>query len=275
MNTALYHYVHHPMVYKSGTRCKRYGRYKINVNVCDDALAATVSKVLSNSCCFPFENLKILYQTHKNPLIHVSSETLLKGFGCFLAYSCIHSFTYFQVFVFMQTLCRSNMHLATVATSILVSFYKLPVQFYLRNIVANNSVVWTKLLNVQSLCTKYTVMVLEDIPDNALKWYLYMFFSKQNSKLGISASLLIGIICTVIMTPMDMLKTHVLCTTEKTKEDNQYIFFILLLRMFTNVINTSLFMFLYEFFRNININISIETVACCLRVYVNVLMLLI
>lgn len=210
-----------------------------------DYTAGMISKIASNTICFPIDTCKTLAQTGQS-VFPLTVQRLYNGYGGFLLYNFFHS--WFYHWILFNSIClfqaigyETSLKCGTVIASITSCVYKLPFTYYLRNKSAQKTVDWQKFFSsINQLQKRYAVMVMEDIPDTYLKFYLRW-------KLGplfppIVACLVTGIIIAVVMTPLDVLKTRIM-----TGDDNKsYCFAGWQYRLVSAVLNTTLFLVLFN-----------------------------
>lgn len=200
-------------------------------------MVATVSKVVANTVAYPLETCKLLKQT----LQHIPWNTpglLFVGYPQFMMYNAVHSYTYYAIFFAALKHFKESVWLGTLVTSILTCIYKMPVTYYLRNKSANPS---TPISWKCCFCWKrYVVLLAEDIPDTFLKFSLNTFFRgiMQQEYMWL-VPMVVGVLITVILTPIDHLKTKMFCghRNKVTHDVTSGLEF----RMLGNLMNTTLF----------------------------------
>lgn len=218
------------------------------------AIAACVGKLVSNVATYPLETCKMLCQMGK-PLPRLPSEwpRLYKGYSLFLPYCLLHAAVQYHTFFHMQAAIHSGLPWlaseaallgATLVTSLLTTLYKTPVQFYLRNVAVQSGHRLADLFRERHLLRNtYAIMVADDVQDQFIKFALN---AKLMHALGATlspcaVSVLVGVATCILTTPMDALKTRVLCGGRDSGSDSGIRF-----RLAANLLGTALFFAIFN-----------------------------
>lgn len=219
--------------------------------VLEPALSATISKIFSNTTTYPIESYRLiklvpLEKRQSDPKLQLTFSNLYRGYNLYLPYSVAnYTITYNIMFNMMKSLevlfsFELALMCASAATSIITAIYKVPSMYYLKNSVMNQCVSVKKLRGI--FPRAYSVLMLEDIPEHFIKFYInhviHAFFPYFNE---FWCAIIISLLCTIIFTPVDILKNMVLCNVPFGISRVQMV-----LRISCTFANTFLFMFIFN-----------------------------
>jgi hypothetical protein len=121
--------------------------------------------------------------------------------------------------------------------------YKVPMSYILKRRVVQSELPYADLRNMAYLLSAYRAMLSEEVPEYFLKFYMRNLLTLHYEAMdAVTKSLLIGVISTLILSPLELYKTTVLCKGI----DIKYNFKALLLRITNAILNTFLFFFCME-----------------------------
>lgn len=210
---------------------------------CSSALSASISKIIANTATYPLETVRLLTlsKTDKH------NKNLFVGYGTYLPYCVFSNFvTYNTLYICLSLIAISHydmkLLLASCITAFLTSFYKIPYGYFLKNkiIGANVSL---KSLYVPAFYKKALIATLcEDIPELFIKFFCSNCVQVYFPFLDIlHSSLLIALITSIILCPVEFWKTSILCNTKKLELSVKTI----AIRVCISLVN--MFIFFYSF----------------------------
>ena len=217
---------------------------RLPVSYCfPSAINASLSKILANTATYPLETIRLLTLS-KNEQKNVN---LFVGYGTYLPY-CIFSniITYHTLYVCLSLISIVNYDLkllfASCITAFATSFYKIPYSYFLKNRIIGVNVSLSKLYIPSYYIKAFAATVCEDIPElfikifcsNCVKIY-FPFLSVIHS------SMLIAIVTSLILCPVEFWKTSILCNTKKMRLSVKTV----AIRLIISLVN--LFVFFYSF----------------------------
>lgn len=219
----------------------------------EPAMSATLSKIVSNTLTYPIESVRLISmvpkdQREKDPSLRLHVGNLYRGYPQYLPYSVFNYVVTYQVmFFFMNmfhTITRYEFTLATasVFTCLVTAMYKVPCMYFFKNKVINQTICTRTLFTRKFFGKAYGILLLEDIPEMIIKFYLnhflHSFFPNVHDLLQ---ALMIGTISTMLLTPIDILKNTVLCNLPRPQNPT-----VIYMRVVCSIMNTTLFFLLFN-----------------------------
>lgn len=216
----------------------------------DMPILATTSKVIANTITYPIESIRLLTLCKEDLGINnlASYVTYIyRGIFSYIPYCITSSYITYTLFfhclnTFQHNDTYINLLLASVTTSFLTSFYKLPYNFYQKNkIISGCSENMKSLYNKNIYPRAVLFMLSEDVPELLMRFYFNNIILANIPQMDpLAASLILALITTLIVFPMEFCKTSTLCNSKKMKLS----FKSVTLLIFTNVLNLFLFFWL-------------------------------
>jgi hypothetical protein len=219
-------------------------------NGLNEAMLAAASKVIANTLCYPIESIRLW--NISNTKVQLSIPNLMLGYNIYLPYCIINNVITFNIFYnFNNFLCtclpllslEHRMFMVSCMTCIVCTVYKVPTSYYIKQTVMNKIPCFKIFNDFQYIRKSYMAVLLEDIPELFIKFYLneylIMNFSLMNPLIKSS---IISIISTIIMTPIEFFKTSIICHNIKLDLTK----FSILTRISSAVLNTFLFFIILD-----------------------------
>lgn len=209
----------------------------------DLAACATTSKIIANTFTYPLETVRLLSLCDKRA--HMNQ--LYKGFLTYIPYCIASNLVTYKVFYgCLDTLYAhgiiQKIFLASFLTSFITSFYKVPYSYFIKNRIigehVNMKFIYSKHLYSKALLSTMS----EDIPELFIKFYFNTVFLVNFPSINpIASSLLLALITSIAICPMEFWKTSVLCNTVNMHLSLKSIFLRIMLTV------TNLFTFFISF----------------------------
>lgn len=177
------------------------------------ALATSTSKVISYILTYPLESLKLISMSEQKEKQCITFQTLYKGFMSYIPFCVFTNVVTFHVFfliksailTMIQNDIASNI-IASIATSIITSCYKIPYSFYLKNKVLKVPNASFQQLYESSRYTKaFVTTIAEDIPDLCIRTLCVSSMTSNSEKLTFT------VISSVMTSPIEVWKSRFLC----------------------------------------------------------------
>lgn len=232
-----------------------------------EADIATFSKVVANTVCYPLESMRLLNISSTDAATAVKQPStggtsliciartcfaaLYKAYHVYLPYSIIHNYIAFNIFFNISHNIdgfgvEHTLFIASSLTCAICSLYKVPMSFYLKRSITNTSLCVKTMLTPRIACNAYAATLFEDIPELFIKFFLNVYLHTHCAEFSpFLKSMIISCISTVVLTPIEFLKTRIIIHNLKLTF-TPVSFFI---RVFTSVLNTFIFFFLMELFQ--------------------------
>lgn len=223
---------------------KKTHRYKYVVPkvVLDDVSCAIFSKVISNTLTYPLESVRLMSLCTDNQSKDISR--LFYGVNTYLPYCLFGSILTYKLYytslaLLLLTLDNNTaIFIASSLTSIVSAQYKIPYGYLLKNSILKEKVHIKGLYNVPYYSKAFFATIMEDIPEMYIKflmsWVFEAYFPMINN---IISSIGIAVVSSLVICPLEFLKTSILCSTKKMSLTKEAI----LIRIFINIVNTFLF----------------------------------
>lgn len=210
----------------------------------DDTMVAVVGKILANTITYPVESIRMW--TISNTPMPWTLANLFTGYNIYLPYTLANNICTFFLFYAIEAALLAwipaNSNAALLGTSVLTclitSCYKVPVSYTLKRKVVHTELRVRDLMNPFYLFSAYRAMILEDIPELFLKFYLRNYLAVHYVTLAAFwKALIIGLVTTVLLAPLELYKTRILCEGIAIESDPRGV----LLRAANSILNTFIF----------------------------------
>jgi len=203
----------------------------------EDGAIATISKILANTVCYPIESVRMWNVSNTN--IKPSIKSLYAGYTFYLPYTIVNNAITFVVF--FQCLEWFKQHpygllCASVITCVITSLYKVPVSYTLKRTVIQQEVCYKTVFHPPYFVNAYTALLLEDVPELFIKFYLRSLCSIHSIHEPVN-SLLVACASTLLLAPFEMYKTSIICHNIRLKFTHVSI----LLKIINSIVNTFVF----------------------------------
>lgn len=206
-------------------------------SVLEDGVIATASKIIANTICYPVESVRMWNVS--NTRITYSLRNLYAGYRIYLPYTIANNAITFIVFFQCLELLKQHPYallIASVVTCMITSLYKVPVSYTLKRTVIQQHVCYKTVFRVPYFMNAYGALLLEDIPELFIKFYLRAVCSTYSISEPFN-SLLVACASTILLAPFEMYKTSVICHNIQLKFTNASI----LLKLINSILNTFVF----------------------------------
>jgi hypothetical protein len=211
--------------------------------ITDDILCTSASKFISSTICYPIESVRMLLLS--NSLQKTDKTILTKlyaGYEYFLPYNIFHSLTtYIILFHSMNILGNleysQSLLLASSITSLITSLYKVPCIYIIRRKLMTDSVCTKHLMDLRYFGKAVCAFMLEDIPDIYIKFYLNHILKQLFIIPSIYQSMIVGLLACLLLTPLEFIKTKMICYDMKVSQNILTIY----IRALNSILNTALF----------------------------------
>lgn len=208
----------------------------------DTVVIATVGKIFANTVTYPLETFRLFEMIPPerrmgDDRLRVTMPNLYRGYGQYLPYSVVNYGITYGVMFALQQRCMS-LAAASLLTCMLVSLYKVPCMYFLKNKMINQK---GRITCSKVFWKAYAVTMLEDVPEMYLKFWMNDLWSGLG---GIERALMVGVASTALLTPMDVLKIKVFCNVSAGPHVSGL--WIALLRTLIAVVNTTVFFWVYN-----------------------------
>lgn len=181
----------------------------------DLATCATTSKIIANTFTYPLETVRLLSLCDKSPKVN----QLYKGFLTYIPYCIASNFITYKVFYGCLDILNAQglfqkILLASIVTSLFTSFYKIPYGYFIKNRIIGETINMRFIYQRPLYCKALMSTLSEDVPEMFLKFYFnsvfLLNFPFMNS---IVSSMILALITSIAICPMEFWKTSVLCNT--------------------------------------------------------------
>ena len=206
----------------------------------DMPIIATTSKVIANTITYPIESIRLLTLCKESLRI----KQLYRGILSYIPYCITSSYVTYTLFFHCLNSFKCadvgiNVLLASLTTSFLTSFYKLPYNFYQKNKIINGCSESMKSLYNKNIYPRAVLFMLsEDVPELLMRFYFNNIILANLPQMDpLAASLILAIITSLIVFPMEFWKTSTLCNRKKMTLSLKSV----ALLISTNVLNLFLF----------------------------------
>lgn len=180
------------------------------------------SKAVSFVFTYPIESCKIYTQMGKT---WCHPYELYKGFGSFMIIAVFQSFLSYNVFFAILDALNPyfQRHVAymyaSVLSSFITSFIKVPLTFVSRNIIFVKSLKgWKALSHVLSQLSPeifqkgWVTTMLSDVPDSFVKFFLNSYIQTYLPVVDVfQRSCITGVVTSLVNAPLDYLVTRTMC----------------------------------------------------------------
>jgi hypothetical protein len=97
--------------------------------------------------------------------------------------------------------------------------------------------------------------LLDDIPETAIKFYLYSFFGAMYPKNSLLVGTITGLITSIITQPLDVIQTKLICNINNEKINYKKVNYFngMLLSLLINTIQSAVFFYIHYVIRSLNI----------------------
>ena len=230
---------------------KMRGRsWKPTALVFDEVVCAITSKVISNTLTYPLESVRLISlcdeETKKD------KSRLFFGVNTYLPYCIFGSIMTYKIYFYclcVFTACTTHNNAILIAssiTSIITAQYKIPYGYMLKNAILRQHVSFKGLYNFAYYSKAFLATIMEDIPEMYIKFVMsWVFETHMPLCNSIVSSVGIAVVSSLVICPMEFLKTTILCSTKKMTLTFEAIF----IRLLTNIINTFLFFWSFNTLR--------------------------
>ena len=214
-----------------------------------DALIAVTSKVVANTICYPVESVRMW--TISRTRISPSLTNLFQGYNIYFPYTLVNNCITFSLFYACNYLFGTRLGLPVeqmlIATSVLTScittLYKVPVSYALKRTVIQQDICMKTIQDLSYFMNAYRAVLIEDIPELFIKFYLRSYLGiHYESMPSVYKSMIIGVVSTALLTPIELYKTRVICHNVAIHPEKMGF----VLRIFISVANTFIFFFLLD-----------------------------
>lgn len=178
----------------------------IRCKAIDIALCTSTSKIASYLITYPLESLKLISTSPTKE--RTTPARLYRGFLSYIPFCVFTNVATFHTFYFVKTLLVQYpletymcFILTSVITSLITSIYKIPYSFFLKNRIINNKVSFNGLYNLQTYPKAFAATMVEDVPDLCIKTLC----------VDMHAPILLATLTGLMMAPIELWKTRVLC----------------------------------------------------------------
>jgi hypothetical protein len=139
-----------------------------------------------------------------------------------MTYNVMNNLVYYKLFFSIKHALQQDANIrqstfvllltASFITAIIAAAYKMPFQFFLRNLAAQRKgVKWLDCTSGKAAYLKYGIIVVDDTLDTFIKFFLNDVLIHQVHALpNVSIACIIGLTTAVATAPMDVLKTWIL-----------------------------------------------------------------
>ena len=173
----------------------------------DHAFCAHASKTIANIVTYPMESVRLWTLCNEQH----TRRSVFAGFKTYLPYCVFNNFATYQVFHHMLPMC-ANVVVASIMTCIVISCYKVPFNFFLKNKVVGDCVDMKTFFTNNFYIRAFFASLSEDIPDLLLKLALKDLVVKTIPSIQTQvASLIAAIFASVSLCPIELFKTSLLC----------------------------------------------------------------
>tara|TARA_B100000886_G_C20388550_1_gene477183 strand:- start:697 stop:1383 length:687 start_codon:yes stop_codon:yes gene_type:complete len=183
------------------------------------AIAGGCAACITSITLYPLQTLKVYNQLNNNKVSNIITDSNITNYYSGIKYNTVG--TFFGATLFFETyefILPFSLILATTLAVMISSLVTVPFSIK-RNIQSNkvNKFLIDKLnekFTIKKVYKTYLIMILENIPQNILKYSIYEYFlNLLNIYLNISLSGAISaaissIILSLVLTPFDYIKTN-------------------------------------------------------------------
>jgi hypothetical protein len=216
----------------------------------DETMSAVTSKLFANTVCYPFESYRLWVASHIQ--IQPTPRNLFNGYFTYLPYTVFNNIVTFLLFYSIQNnlQCSTDVSLAicSVLTSLVTSVYKVPFLYMLKRRVMQKEILFSTMMDVKYFTHAYKAIIIEDIPELFIKFYLRDFMNIHFMTLPLfMKSSIIGVLSTIMLFPVELYKTRVICKGVQIHFEPLAV----MLRVFISFLNTTVFFMLLEAIKKI------------------------
>ncbi len=237
---------------------KRKIQSKVYASTTYELLPALIGSAIAYSSTYPLDTYKTRIQIADNSINtnQVNKRNLFQGYREGLCLCMTTATIYFCLYGNIQTIIGSDKYMiASMLSSFIATFIKVPgkvltklLQNEIYDCLSSAIRGVHQTFGVRGFFKGLVPYLIDDVPETAIKFYLYSFFSfifPENTGL---TGLITGIISAIITQPLDVLQTHFMCHMKKTKINITKINFFsgTYLSLIINVIQTTLFYQVYH-----------------------------
>lgn len=216
-------------------------------------IPAVISSIVAFTSTYPLDTYKTRVQVISKDKTKITG--LLQGYIPGVLLCCTTAFIYFSMFqILLQHLTSTH---ASLMASFMSTFAKVPGKSITK--LLQNGTFSSFHKAVTYIIDKYGYIgfyrgfwayVLDDVPETALRFYLYAFFTSifpaEKTLIGICA----GVFSSILTQPFDVLQTNLVCNISTKKIDYKKINYFsgLLVALTINSIQATVFYRVYHIF---------------------------
>ena len=232
---------------------------KPRCTITEDILFSSASKFISSTVCYPIESIRMLLLSsslESTCNIQTPLETMKKlysGYRYFVPYNIFHSVSTYIILYYSLSLINGplaysqSLLIASSITCLLTSFYKVPCTYIIRRKLVTDHVCIKHLMDFQYFSKAILAMLLEDIPDIYIKFYLNHILKQTLSGImpPVYISILVGLFACILLTPFEFIKTKVIYYDMNIVQNK----FAIYIRVLNSISNTAMFFSIIEIFK--------------------------
>ena len=204
----------------------------------DTVMCATTSKVIANTLSYPLESIRMKILCREKPSIN--PVQLYTGFETYIPYCLLNNFVTYKCFYTCMGLVVGNIFMSALLTSAIVSSYKIPYIFTLKNRIIGEPIDFNNIYSKSQYIKALIATMSEDVPE------LFIKFSMSNvivfGQTQMVSSLIVSLVASLILCPFEFWKTSVLCRTKKLELSPESI----LMRVVITVFNFFIFFLCFD-----------------------------
>jgi hypothetical protein len=183
---------------------------------------AVLGSMAAFTSTYPLDTIKTLTQ---NDIKLEKKHNLLSGYFPGLFVCCITTSVYFAMYSIL------SQHLSNIASAMVATMFSCAVKTPGKAIVklmqngdfvdcGNAMKFLHNQFGVYGFFRGYIPYLIDDVPENAIKFFLYDFFGTLFPEFPIIVGILTGFISSIVTQPLDVIQTKLLCN--KTTDSLDY-----------------------------------------------------
>jgi hypothetical protein len=177
----------------------------------DTVMCATTSKVIANTLSYPLETIRMKILCREKPPL--DPLKLYTGFETYIPYCLLNNFITYKCFYTFMGLVFGNILISAFLTSAIVSCYKIPYIFTLKNRIIGEPIDFHNIYKKSQYSKALIATMSEDVPELFIKFSLSNVIILGQTQL--LSSLIISLVASLILCPLEFWKTSILCSTKK------------------------------------------------------------
>lgn len=177
----------------------------------DAVMCATTSKVIANTLSYPLETIRMKILCREKPSINLAQ--LYTGFETYIPYCLLNNFVTYKCFYTCMGLVVGNVFVSAFITSLLISSYKIPYIFTLKNRIIGEPIDFNNIYTKPKYTKALVATMSEDVPELFIKFSLSNVIVLGQTQLV--SSLVVSLVASLILCPFEFWKTSILCSTKK------------------------------------------------------------